>query len=178
MRPYLRRMAYLLPIALLAAGCGGSSGGKGNSQSGGGEQKILRASELVTAADAQKVLRVPVRLDAQEFNAGTSSCFYGGTNVQSGNPSSLAANLYLGSTEDLAKESYESSAKQGARMGSAQPLPNLGDEAQLAKGSPATIMIHARKGRLVLTLTAVGNANTMPSLEEMKSLAKRVVGQL
>ena len=178
MKPDLRRVAYLLSIALLAAGSGGRSGGNGNAQGGVEEQKIVRASELVTKADAQKVLRVPVRLDAEEFKTNTSSCFYGGTNVENGNPSSLGANVLLASTEDVAKESFESSTRQGARIGSIQPLAGLGDEAQIATGSPATIIIYVRKKRLVFSLTAVGNSNTMPSLEEMKSLARRAVEKL
>lgn len=179
MKRYRTVFAYLLSLALMASGCGGSSGGNGNSAGGGGSDKPLApASELVSKADAEKVLGVTVRLDAEEASEDKTSCFYGGTNVERGNPSSLSANLIKTSTEDLAKTSFESMSEQGERMGKVEPIASMGDEARLASGSPATLAIYVRKGKTVLYLTAVGNASEKPSRSELTSLAKRIVAQL
>jgi hypothetical protein len=178
MSRYLKSFFLMLCcLALLASGCSNRSGGTSSDSAGGKEQKVIRASELVTKADAERVLKVPVRLEADEISENDSSCFYGGTNVEKGNPSSLAANLSLSSTEDVAKTSFENELKQGESIGSVEPVAAIGDEARLASGSPATLAIYVRKKRAVLTLTAVGNSNAKPSLSELRTLARRVIEQ-
>ena len=179
MRHYLKRFFLMLCcLALLASGCSNRTGSNSSGRADGKEQKVIRASDLVTKADAERILKVPVRLDAEQISETRSYSFYGGTNVEKGNPSSFAVSLIVPSTEDLAKTSFETTSKQGERMGSVQPVAALGDEAQLASGSPATLMIYARKKRAVLTLTAVGNSDAKPSLSELRSLAMRVLEQL
>ena len=179
MRCYLKRFFLMLCcLALFASGCSNRRGSNSSDSAGEKEQKIIRASELVTKADAERVLKVPVRLEADEISDNGSSCFYGGTNVEKGNPSSLSANLSLSSTEDLAKTSFEAELKQGERIGSVEPVAAIGDEARLASGSPATLAIYVRKKRAVLTLTAVGNSKAKPSLSDLRRLAMRIIEQL
>jgi hypothetical protein len=179
MSRYLKSFFLMLCcLALLASGCSNRRGSSSSDSAGEKEQKVIRASELVTKADAERILKVPVRLEADEISENGSSCFYGGTNVEKGNPSSLSANLSLSSTEDLAKTFFETELKQGERIGSVEPVAAIGDEARLASGSPATLAIYVRKKRAVLTLTAVGNSNAKPSLSELRALARRVLEQL
>ena len=179
MKRCLKRFFLMLCcFALLASGCNNRTGSNSSHQAEEKEQKIIRASWLVTKADAERILEVPVRLDADEISESNSSCFYGGTNVEKGNPSSLSVNLAIASTEDLAKTSFATALKQGERIGSVEPVAAIGDEARLASGSPATLAIYVRKKRAVLTLTAVGNSNAKPSLSELRTLARRVLEQL
>ncbi len=180
MKRYRKCFAHLLCLAVLASGCGGGgrSGSNSNSRDAGEDKEIIAATELVTKEDAERILGVPVRLGSKDLSERNSSCFYGGTNVEKGNPSSLSANLLLNPTEDLAKTSFETLSKQGDRMGSVEPIAGLGDEAQLASGSPATFMIFIRKKRTVFYLTAVGNAEAKPSLSEMRAVALRVSQKL
>ena len=63
-------------------------------------------------------------------------------------------------------------------VASVEPLIGLGDEAGLGSASPATLFIYVRKKGTVFRIQAMGNATQKPSLDEMKSLAKRVVDQL
>jgi hypothetical protein len=173
-----RFFVMLCCLALLASGCNNRRGSESSDRAEEKVQRVIRASELVTRADAERILKVAVRLDADEVSESGSSCFYGGTNVEKGNPSSLSVDLAVTSTEDLAKTSFETALKQGERMGSVEPIAALGDEAKLASGSPATLAIYARKKRAVLTLTAVGNPTAKPSLSELRNLARRILEQL
>jgi hypothetical protein len=185
MRSHLRGFAYLLSLALLAAGCVGRSANditvNSNAHAGTEEKKLARASEVVTPADAQRVLRVPVRLDDDEYLENKSSCFYLGLNYEGGDPSRLSVNLLKARTEELAKSSFEAASVQGRKSGSGQQvqqLTDLGDEALLVSASPAILSIYVRKKRTVFFLTAVGNDNTAPSVDEIKGLARRAVEQL
>ena len=185
MRSHLKCFAYLLSLALLAAGCVGRSVSNINSNSnanvGTEEKKLARASEVVTPTDAQRVLRVPVRLDDDEYLENKSSCFYLGLNYEGGDPSRLAVNVVRARTEELAKSSFEAASVQGRKSGSGQQvqqITDLGDEALLVSASPAILSIYVRKQRTVFYITAVGNDNTAPSIEEIKSLARRAVEQL
>ncbi|HEX8920523.1 MAG TPA: hypothetical protein VF766_03535 [Pyrinomonadaceae bacterium] len=178
MRRYLKCFVVMLCCCvLLVSGCNNRTGTDSSGGADGKEQKVIRASELVTKADAERILKVPVRLEADEISESGSSCFYGGTNVEKGNPSSLSAELAVTSTEDLAKTSFATALKQGERIGSIEPVAAIGDEARLASGSPATLAIYVRKKRMVLTLTAVGNSTAKPSLSDLRRLAMRVVEQ-
>jgi hypothetical protein len=179
MRRYLKSLFFTLCcFALLASGCNNRTGSNSSNRAEEKEQKVVPASELVTQADAERILKVPVRLDADQISENNSYCFYGGTNFEKGNPSSFAANLIIPSTEDLAKTSFDGAIRQGERMGSIRPITGLGDEAQLASGSPATLALYVRKKRTVLFLTAVGNPTAKPSLSELMNLARRIVEQL
>lgn len=181
MKRYRKCFAHLLCLAILASGCGGGggrSGSSGSSSGAGEDQEMIAASELVTKADAEKILGVPASLSGEDVLERTSSCFYGGTNVEKGNPSSLAANVILASTEDAAKTSFAGIIKQGAGRWSFEPVAGIGDEAQLASGSPATLAIYVRKNRMVFYITAVGNAEAKPSLSDLRKLALRVSQKL
>ena len=165
-------------MAFLASGCNNRTGGDSSDSGAQKEQKVIRASELVTKADAERILKVSVRLDADESSENESSCFYSGTNIEKGNPSTLSVSLGVPSTEDLAKTSFQTAIKQGEVIGPVEPVAAIGDEARLASGSPATLAIYARQKRAVLSLTAVGNSNAKPSLSELRSLARRILEQL
>ncbi len=170
--------ACLFGFFVLVTGCGGSnlSGNKNSSGDEAGE--IPNASKLVTSADAQKVLGVGVRLDAEDNSGSQRACFYGGTNVAQGNPSSLALNVYNLRTDEMAKNAFENFTTQGTRMAATEPLAGFGDEGQLSTASPATMILIVRKKRTVFSLTAVGNAAQKPSLNELKSLARRIADEL
>ena len=169
MKRYRNYFSYVLCCVLLASGCSSHSNSHGSSTGGSG--KTATASELVTEADAARLLGGPVQTTTKTTTPNESICGY--LRINKDQAAQLYVTLRLSPTEESAKSDYEGVTKYGEwRM-----VAGIGDEAQITGGNEK-ISVSARRKRYLLMLSVFGSESMKPSPDEIKSLAKRVMDQL
>lgn len=146
----------------------------------------LKPCELLTQADAERVLGQPVRLtgDTSELRGEVRQCSCIYTGVARDPVSGQDINLYFsyeqkesGSSAEQAQRVMASTKSENAHDASIKDLSGIGDEAFLLGANPDVHFIMARKGAVVIRMQ-IKQATEKTSLEELKSLASKVAKRL
>ena len=136
--------------------------------------KII-ASKIVTKEDAERILSDTVRLETDtstepENSPGRveSACVY-----QGADHSELNAVFDDDPTVEIAKSVHQKTRASLEKLGPVQAVEGIGDEAFVTRG-PASDKIYVRKDKVGFMISAMNGVNTKPSLDELKSRAKRI----
>jgi hypothetical protein len=176
MKRYRNYFSYVLCCALLASGCGSrkssSNSSSGSSSSASQADKIGRASELVTEADARRILGGPVQKTTDQTSAQENVCIYLRANQDQ--VTQLYVTLNLSPTEEAAKHAYETRTKSQ----DGKPIAGIGDEAKMMVRSSSDMALFVLKKRIIFTLFVHGDESLTSSPDDLQSLARRVADQL
>ncbi len=146
----------------------------------------LKPCQLLTQADAERILGQPVRMtgDISELKGEVRQCGCAYTGVAKDPASGQDINLYFSFEQKESSPSVEQARRvmattksENAHDTSIRDLSGIGDEAFLLGENPDVHFIMARKGAAVIRLQ-IKVATEKTSLEELKSFASKVANRL
>lgn len=165
MKRNLYFLIFLLSALFLANGCGFAGRGK------------IVASRLVTKADAENVLGVPLRLDSDVAADDITRCLY--LNADENGFAELSVIVQTFPTIEQIADSEEMFKKVKADFGRVETLENIGDSAWSASSrNGRSRLIFVRKNNVGFQLIADGENIDEATFDKLKSLAVRVAEQL
>lgn len=136
--------------------------------------------QYLTLAEAEKILGARVELVSNSWTYTTDAnkfdCAYRAVEKDkaSGKEINLFFRLEESTTEDQAKQIYESIWESNKNHAGIEPLSGIGDEAYAHSDKPNFHFVFARKGKFTLRMK-VNKAVAATSPEALKAFAKRVV---
>lgn len=146
----------------------------------------LKPCQLLTQADAERILGQPVHLtgDTSELKGEVRQCGCTYTGVAKDPSSGQDINLYFSFEQKESSPSAEqaqrvmsSTKSENAHDAPIKDLSGIGDEAFLLGANPDVHFIMARKGAVVIRLQ-IKLATEKTSFEELKSFASKVAKRL
>lgn len=142
----------------------------------------LKPCKFLSASDAERILGQPVQLITNSWtfkdNATRFDCNYRGINKDKA--SGREINLFFALeeiSEEQVKQLFDGYRKSNDSNGNVKDLSGLGDAAFTQSDEPNFHLVLVRKGKHLIRLK-INKAVEATSLEELKSFAKRVVGQI
>ncbi len=135
----------------------------------------MTASRLVTKADAERVLGLPIPLETDTTSGIESTCTYGDA-ADTSRPS-LQVTIVVAESAEQVKDADESAKRFEAKTGTVEVVEGIGDEAWLVRreGEQA---LHVRKNNIAFLLKTTKGGGKEPAYDELKRIAKRVADQL
>jgi hypothetical protein len=146
----------------------------------------LKPCQLLTPADAEKILGQPVRpiRDGSELKGEVRQCSCAYTGIAKDPASRQDVNLYFSFEQkenspsaEQARRLMASTKSENAHDAVIDDLSGIGDEAFRLGDVPNIHFIMARKGGVIIRLQ-VKQATEKASLEELKAFAKEVAKRL
>lgn len=146
----------------------------------------LKPCQLLTQADAEKILGQSVRLIADTYglkgDVRQCRCAYTAVSKDPASGQDINLNFIFEQKEsnpsaEQARQVMESTKSENAHDLSIRDLSGIGDEAFLLGEEPNFHFIMARKGAIVIRLQ-IKQATEKTSLEELKAFARKVAKHL
>lgn len=157
----IRNFTILILFCLLtAAACGAGSGERS-------------AKKLVSPADAEKIMGVPMKLAQEQRDEKQNICYYSDTD----GIWRLQVTIQEYESEEQTKEAHEFMQDINRHYVKVQPVEGVGDGAWL-ENREFSQAIHVRRKNVAFLIVADGEDNSGQRLAELRRVAARVAERL
>jgi hypothetical protein len=138
----------------------------------GGERKAVK---LVTRADAEKIMGVPMKFQQEKFGELQSTCIY--TDADGESRRHLQVTIQEYSSEEQTKDAHESMREMNRHYVKTQPVEGIGDGAWLEEREFSQA-IHVRRKNVAFLIVAEGGEASEQRLGALRRVAEAVAARL